>query len=61
VPAHAVDSLLDQLFRGLMSQLYTLPIDMLIERRIAIRHPALRYAQVQSLGLMLEEAVKGCL
>jgi len=33
---------------------------MIIERRIATRHPALRYAQVQSLGLMLEEAVRGC-
>jgi len=33
---------------------------MLIERRIATRHPALRYAQVQSLGLMIDEAVKGC-
>ncbi|HTO03562.1 MAG TPA: hypothetical protein VL069_07665, partial [Opitutus sp.] len=60
VPAHAVDGLIDQLFRGLMSQLYNLPIDMLIERRIATRHPGLRYAQVQSLGVMLDEAVKGC-
>jgi len=60
VQAHVVEGLIDQLFRGLMSQLYNLPIDMIIERRIATRHPALRYAQVQSLGLMLEEAVKGC-
>jgi len=60
LPAHALQGLIDQLFRGLMSQLYNLPIDMIIERRIATRHPALRYAQVQSLGLMLDEAVKGC-
>ncbi len=60
VPANAVDGLIDQLFRGFMSQLYNLPIDMIIEHRIASRHPGLRYAQVQSLGLMLDEAVKGC-
>jgi hypothetical protein len=60
VSAHAVDELIDQLIRGVMSQLYNLPIDMIIERRIASRHPALRYAQVQSLGLMLDEAVKAC-
>ncbi len=60
VPAHAVEGLIDQLFRGLMSQLYNLPIDMIIERRIATRHPALRFAQVQSVGLVIEEAVKGC-
>jgi len=59
VPVTAVEGVIDQLFRGLMSQLYNLPIDMLIERRIATRHPALRYAQVESLVLLLEEAVKG--
>jgi hypothetical protein len=59
VPANAVDGLIDQLLRGLMSQLYNLPVDMIIERRIATRHPALRYAQVESLVLLLEEAVKG--
>jgi len=59
VSANAVDGVIDQLMRGLMSQLYNLPVDMIIERRIATRHPALRYAQVQSLVLLLEEAVKG--
>jgi hypothetical protein len=52
----AVPELIDQLIRGVMSQLYNLPVDMIIERRIATRHPALRYAQVESLVLLLEEA-----
>ncbi|MDO8541825.1 MAG: hypothetical protein Q7S40_15420, partial [Opitutaceae bacterium] len=59
VSANAVGGLIDQLIRGVMSQLYNLPVDMIIERRIATRHPALRYAQVESLVLLLEEAVKG--
>lgn len=59
VSPNAVEGVIDQLIRGLMSQLYNLPVDMIIERRIASRHPALRYAQVQSLVLLLEEAVKG--
>jgi len=42
-----------------MAQLYILPLDLLIERRIANRHPALRFAQIAVLSLLLEEAVKG--
>jgi hypothetical protein len=41
----AVPELIDQLIRGVMSQLYNLPVDMIIERRIATR---LRAASVKS-------------
>lgn len=56
----AGEQLVEQLFKGLMAQLYNLPLDMLIEWRIAARHPSLRYAQIQSISLLLEEAIKGC-
>lgn len=56
----AGEQLIEQLFKGLMAQLYNLPLDMLIEQRIATRHPSLRYAQIQSISLLLEEAIKGC-
>lgn len=60
LPLQSAERLLDRLFKGLMSQLFNLPLDMVIERRIATRYPALRFAQIQSISLMLEEAVKGC-
>lgn len=41
-----------------MSKLCNQPIDMIFKYRIATRHLGSRYAQVQSLGIMLEEAVK---
>lgn len=60
LPPASADRLLDQLFKGLMAQLFNLPLDMVIERRIATHYPALRYAQIQSISLMLAEAVQAC-
>lgn len=58
LPPPAAERLLDELFKALMSQLFNLPLDMVIERRLATNYPALRYSQIQSISLMLEEAVK---
>jgi tetratricopeptide (TPR) repeat protein len=60
LPPASAERLLDRLFKGLMAQLFNLPLDMVIEHRIATHYPALRFAQIQSISLMLEEAVKGC-
>ena len=60
LPPHRAEALVERLFKGLMAQLYNLPLDMMIERRIATKHPALRFAQIQSISLLLDEAVKGC-
>ena len=57
---HVAEDLVERLFKGLMAQLFNLPLDMLIEHRIATRHRALRYAQIQGISLLLDEAVKGC-
>lgn len=56
----AGEELLERLFKGLLAQLFNLPLDLVIERRIATRHPALRFAQIQAISVLLEEAVKGC-
>jgi hypothetical protein len=42
-----------------MAQLYNRPLDMLIERQIETRHPVLRFAQIQAVAVLLEEAVRG--
>jgi hypothetical protein len=39
LPPPRAEELIERLFKGLMAQLYSLPLDMLIERRIATRHP----------------------
>lgn len=54
------EELVERLFKGLMAQLFNLPLDMIIEHRIATRHRALRFAQIQGISLLMEEAVKGC-
>lgn len=60
LPPQSGERLIDRLFKGLMSQLFNLPLDMVIEHRIATHYPALRFAQIQSISQMLHEAVAGC-
>ena len=60
MPAETAQGFIERLIRGLMAQLYNLPLDMVIERRIATRHRGLRFAQIHALSLLIEEAVKGC-
>lgn len=60
MPPERAEELVERLFKGLLAQLFNLPLDLVIERQIATRHPALRFAQIQAISLLLEEAVKGC-
>jgi len=59
LPPEKADEFLTRIFKGLMAQLFNLPLDMLIERQLANRHPALRFAQIASISRLLDEAVKG--
>jgi tetratricopeptide (TPR) repeat protein len=60
LPPAKAEEFLARIFKGLMAQLFNLPLDMVIERRLADHHRALRYAQIVSVSRLLEEAVKGC-
>jgi Flp pilus assembly protein TadD len=60
LPPEVGDRFIDRVYNGLLAQLYNLPLDMLIEQRLATRHPGLRFAQIETVSTLLAEAEAGC-
>jgi Flp pilus assembly protein TadD len=59
-PPEVGDRFIGRVYNGLLAQLYNLPLDMLIEQRLATRHPGLRFAQIETLATLIAEAEAGC-
>jgi tetratricopeptide (TPR) repeat protein len=60
LPPEVGDRFIERVYNGLLAQLYNLPLDMLIEQRLATRHPGLRFAQIETVSTLLAEAEAGC-
>ena len=60
LPPEVGDRFIDRVYNGLLAQLYNLPLDMLIEQRLATRHPGLRFAQIETVSTLIAEAEAGC-
>jgi hypothetical protein len=60
LPPEVGDNFILRVYNGLLAQLYNLPLDMLIEQRLATRHPGLRFAQIETVSTLIAEAEAGC-